>query len=99
MDEQRKEELRQAAYHSFIQSLGLTKRATHVILNNCSSLDEFVNLDREQLAAFRNCGTKTAREIAGLLANAYGDEPTRNQSAVVEQLRLPPTSSSLDLLP
>lgn len=99
MDEQRKEELRQVAYHSFIQSLGLSKRATHVILDNCSSLDEFVDLDQEQLAAFRNCGVKTAREITKLLVNSYGDEPTKKHSATAEQLRLPPTSSSFDLLP
>lgn len=99
MDEQRKKELWQAAYHSFIKSLGLTKRATHVILNNCSSLDDFVDLDQEQLAAFRNCGVKTAREIEELLANAYGNKLTRKDSAVAEQLRLPPAPSSLKLLP
>ena len=54
-------------FNRYIYSMGLSVRATNVILKKCSSLADLTSLDQDSLYAWKNCGRKTVREIIGFL--------------------------------
>ena len=83
----------------YIDSLGFSVRATNVILQNCSSQEEFNLLNEETLLTFPSCGRKTIREILGFLDTFHSNGVVEPTPSVQEQLASSPEESSLSLLP
>lgn len=86
-------------FSRYINSMGLSIRATNVILHNCFSLEDFASLDKESLYAFQNCGRKTVREIISFLETIRETDDIHLPLSTKEQLAKPPTESSISLLP
>lgn len=83
----------------FITAAGLSIRATNVLLQNCSSLEELHLLSKKTLLTFPNCGRKTVREILSSLDTIRGKVSAETPPSVKEQLAEPPEESSIYLLP
>ncbi len=83
----------------FIHSAGLSVRATNVILKNCSSLQDLISLDPENLYALPNCGHKTTQEIIRFLETIRETGDIRLPPSIKEQLAKSPNESSISLLP
>ena len=77
----------------------MSVRATNVLLRNCSSLEELVSLNEENLYSFPNSGRKTVCEILGFLDSVRSERGVEPSPTVQEQLPLPPDESSVFLLP
>ncbi len=86
-------------FSNYINSMGLSVRATNVILNNCFSLEDLTSLDADSLHAFQNCGRKTVREIISFLDTGREMDDIHLPLSTKEQLAEPPTESSILLLP
>jgi len=83
----------------FVRSADFSVRATNVILQNCSSLEELNSLNEELLLAFQNCGRKTVNEILIFLAQEHSSGALEPPPSAKEQLAAPPEGHSLALLP
>jgi len=88
-----------AEFSRYINSIGLSVRATNVILHNCFSLADLTSLDTDYLQTFPNCGIKTVREIIRLLETIRETGDIHLPLSIKEQLAEPPTESSISLLP
>lgn len=82
----------------------LSVRAENVILNNCSSLEEFRSLTELSLMKFKNCGKKTTKEILKFLSELpfsekQQDEEINPSLSLKEVFAAPPQQSSLFMLP
>lgn len=70
----------------FVRSADLSVRATNVLLQNCSSLEELNALNEELLLTFQNCGRKTVNEILSFLTQEHSGTPGPLPSSIQEQL-------------
>ncbi len=83
----------------FVTSLGLSVRATNVLINNFCSCKELNTLTKDSLLTLKNCGRKTADELLISIENILGNKENVSKSTLPEQLSNPPDELSLLLLP
>jgi hypothetical protein len=83
----------------FVRSADFSVRATNVLLQNCSSLEELNALNEELLLAFQNCGRKTVNEILNFLAQEHSSGALEPLPSIKEQLSASAEGYSLALLP
>ena len=83
----------------FIISSGLSVRATNVLLQNCSSIDEMNLFNKKILLTLPNCGRKAANEILNFLKILHQEKIVPPPISIKDQLANPPDESSLKLLP
>lgn len=86
-------------FQSYIAAADLSVRATNVLVQNCSSLEEFNSLSEEILLNFPNCGRKTVREILSFLVTIRSAGVLTSPPSSQEQLALPPKEYSISILP
>lgn len=83
----------------FIKSTKLSVRATNVIVQNCYSIEDCYSLNEKVLSDFKNCGRKTANEILDFFERIKTKENFIPPPTIKEQLKNPPTETSLSILP
>jgi|GEM_PF-5952023 len=90
----------------FLSQANLSFRATNVIKQNCSNIEDLKNLNIRTLLSFRNCGKKTANEIIDHLkkffgSNNFGEIFTESSIIVPTKgtFSIPPNKSNTSTLP
>ncbi len=86
-------------FRQFVLELGLSVRATNVLLTNVKSLNEFELLTEEGLSVLPNCGKKTIQEIIDFLNTLRSQGEVQAPVSIEELFLEPPIDSTIEMLP